>query len=416
MKAQESPVIFVPFGATGDLMRTKVLPALYELFKTGGLPKQFRVIGFSHRAMDTAGFRAHVREMTGGDAAFLELFDFIQGEFDEARAYTSLAEAIVAREHEWGVPTAKFFYFSVAPKFYGQIAAALKSAGLSGEQDAAWTRVVIEKPFGTDGKSAEILEEALSAIFTERQIYRIDHYLAKDAIDEILALKSKQTLNKDSVESIHIELLEEIGVEKRGAFYDPLGTFRDVGQNHILETLAFLTMEAPLKGAEAMRRARAQALEALPILSDAQIAAQTFRAQHEGYRTIENVNPDSKTETYYKIVLTLASPEWQGVKVVMESGKRLGPQRKNIIITMQGGKQIVINLESKTKYTGEYIRLLAQAFAGDQTRFISREEVAAMWRFSDPILEVWHGGRPSLHTYTPDTKTIVEKARVIELP
>ncbi len=408
----DKPTIVIPFGATGDLMRIKVLPALFELFARGSLPKKFRVIGFSHRAMDTEGFRAHVRGMTDGDDAFLDLFEFQRGEFEEEAAYKNLTQTVVAIEREWGTSANKLFYFSVSPRFYADIAAKLKNVGLNDAHGDAWTRVIIEKPFGTDGKSAEILEEALAQVFTESQIYRIDHYLAKDAVDEILTLRNRVKLDKNSVTSIRIELLEEIGVEKRGAFYDPLGALRDVGQNHILEILAFLTMEEPQGGN--VCRARADVLGSLPILNTNDIATRTFRAQHEGYQAIPSVNPNSKTETYYKIALVLTAPRWQGVPVIMESGKCMGKAHKLITLTMRMGEEIKISLESKSKYTGEYAKLLRYALLGEYTRFIGREEVAAMWRFVDPIEAAWHSGIPPLRTYVPDTRDIVEESKIVE--
>ncbi|MBC7836205.1 glucose-6-phosphate dehydrogenase (NADP(+)) [Acetobacteraceae bacterium] len=428
MQENEKPVIFIPFGATGDLMRIKVLPALFELFTQGSLPKNFRAIGFSHRNMDAQAFRGHVREMIEtykGKAispeallTFTTLFDFVRGEFDEVSAYQALRQKIAETEKELGASANILFYFSVAPQFYGKIAAQLKDADLLEEHTDAWTRVVIEKPFGTDGKSAQALEESLAGAFKEEQMYRIDHYLAK----EVVRNNPRQFFLHDltepygkEIESIRIELLEEIGVEKRGAFYDPLGAFRDVGQNHILEVLAFLIMEEPSDVTPpSIRSARAKALEALPIFTSQEVAKHTFRGQYEGYRTIPNVDPQSHTETYYKILLTLTDERWSGVSVVMESGKRVGPAHKEITVTLKNGEKRVSSLESKVHYTGEYTTLILEALRGDQTFFISKEEVAAMWRFADPILQTWHTGNPELQSYTPDTREIVQKSKEIE--
>lgn len=409
---EEKPTIFIPFGATGDLMRIKVLPALFELFTAGALPKNFRVIGVSHRSMDAPGFRAHVREMIEIHAGkkipdpeilpFLSLFEFVRGEFDDESVYTLLSQKIAAIEKEFETSANKLFYFAIAPHFYEKVAAALYKAKLNTpSNEEAWTRLIIEKPFGLTAESARTLEALLSGIFSEEQLYRTDHYLAKKALQHLPRFNPKE------VKSISIRLLEDIGVEKRGASYDILGTLRDVGQNHVLEILALLTMNAPENdSAEEVRRARREALDTLPILSKHDIEKNTMRAQYEGYQAIAGVSPNSQTETYFKISTALTSPLWKGIPVLLEAGKRRGDPHKEVLVLFHNTAPLSVRLESRTHYTEEYMRLILDAISGDQKLFMSKEEVAATWRFVDPILRAWEDNAVPLLSYKPDTKEV----------
>jgi glucose-6-phosphate 1-dehydrogenase len=471
------PTIFAAFGATGDLMRRKVLPALYYSYTKGELPKMFKVVGFSRREWSDEEFRGYVREVLEEHAKekisdekltpFLSVFKFQRGHFDDPSSYEGLKKTFDECDKEWGVCSNKLLYLSVAPEYYEVILKEFSAAGLA--QPCApgegWTHVIVEKPFGIDLKTAKQIDELLGKLFTEDQIYRIDHYLAKEMLQNILTFRFSNNLfelpwGNSLIESVRIRVLEKIGVEKRGPFYDGVGAFRDVGQNHLLQMLALVTMEHPESFEPgAIQKKRADILEKLDIIPESEMKAATFRAQYSGYRQIPGVREDSDTETYFKVRAMLDSPKWKGVPIVMESGKRLGEPLKEIVVTfkhpspclcpagqphhknevifrMEPREEILIEFWSKkpgftfeterrefqymlrkqsehVPYVEEYAKLLLDCVRGDQSLFISTEEIRAMWRFSDPILEAWHRGIVPLETYTPDSREALEKAKQI---
>ena len=474
------PTILIAFGATGDLMRKKVVPALYYLHKKGELPDLFRVVGFSRREMDDGQFRAYVREMIethAGSAiadasldSFIEMFHFQRGDFDEVQAYENLKELIIQLESTWGVCTNKLFYLSVAPEFYEGIFKHLKSSGLSEgcSPEEGWMRVIVEKPFGTDLDTAKKLDNLLGEIFKEEQIYRIDHYLAKEMLQNILNFRFSNNLfelnwDKSLIEKIDIRVIESIGVEKRGAFYDAIGALRDVGQNHFLQMLALITMEQPTSlNARDIQMKRAEVLQTLKPMPTSVMPTQTFRAQYEGYQDIPGVAPQSDTETYFKIRTELDADKWRGVPIYLEGGKRAGDALKEIVITFKHPmpclcppdgphhkNEVIIRLDPKeeiliefwskrpgftmeteprvfhflfreaaahSQYIEEYARLLLDCIRGDQALFVSTDEIRAMWRFTDPILKAWHEGTVPLARYVPDKRIPEQQMQYIELP
>jgi glucose-6-phosphate 1-dehydrogenase len=468
------PTIFVAFGATGDLMRLKVVPALFHLFRKKELPQHFCIIGFGRRAWSDEEFRSHVRDIIekhgthGADAAFvdsfLQLFRFQEGYAENTESYIALKKQFDILDKEWGVCANKLFYLAVAPELYEPICTNLSSSHLSDpcSPEEGWTRVIVEKPFGTDYESARKLDELLATLFREEQIYRIDHYLAKEMLQNILTFRFSNNLfelnwDKDFIERIDMRLLEEIGVEKRGAFYDSVGALRDVGQNHLLQMLALITMERPASfAAEDIRSKRAEILHALEVPSPKDVAKESFRAQYDGYRSITGVAPDSETETYFKVRARFSSDRWKGVPLYMEAGKRLGeplkeirilfkhptpclcPQdaehhKNEVVIRMEPKEEIVIEFWSKkpgytyateprmfhfllreqagrVQYTEEYERLLLDCIRGDQTLFISTDEIRAMWRYTDPIVAAWKAGAVPMKTYAPGEKQVTKEA------
>lgn len=419
----------VGFGATGDLMRLKVIPALFLLHVQDELPHMFRFVGFSRRDWSDVRFRAYVREIINGRfndaheadvASFLERFNFENGEFSDQKSFDMLKASLQALDAKWGVCSNKIFYLAVAPAFYEQISHELSRSGLADgcSLEEGWMRVIIEKPFGQDGESATRLEALLSKFFKEEQIYRIDHYLGKKVLQDIFSFRFddgqyEDVWDAEHIECIAIRTLENIGAEKRGAFYDAAGTLRDVGQNHLLEIVALLTMEQPsARTSEAVCDARASAIERLqPIAHDA-MARETFRAQYEGFRGIIGVAPDSITETYFKIRVRLDTPRWHGVPIVIEAGKRLAAPQKEIIVRFKDGSERRFDFNATVQYTEEYERLLLDAIRGDQTHFVSEREIEAAWRFVDPIERAWRSGTElvPLHMYQPGTNDILLQA------
>jgi glucose-6-phosphate 1-dehydrogenase len=462
MIAAEHPTIFIAFGASGDLMRLKVIPALFHLYRKGRLPQQFRILGFSRREWSDADFRDQIRsviEVHAGDAtegidAFLELFEFQRGDFDERESYERLKERCEALEDAWGMSAHKLFYLAVAPEFYTTIAGRIASAGLSERKRGhGWTRVVVEKPFGSDEASARAIDEYLAKHFAEEQIYRIDHYLAKEMLQNILTFRFSNNLfeipwGSEIIERVDIRLLESIGAEKRGSFYDATGTLRDVGQNHLLQMLALIAMEHPRSfESEAIRAKRRDILNYLETPTDSDVKNYSKRAQYDGFRNIKGVHPESQTETYFQTRATLNHPKWMGVPFFLEAGKRLGTPLKEIVVTFRHPRPclcptgdhhtnaVIIRLEPKeeivvefwikkpgfdfeterrdlkfllrergavAQYTEEYEKLLLDCLNGDQTLFITTEEIRSMWRYIDPIVDAWSRNVVPLQTYTPD--------------
>ncbi|KKR65099.1 MAG: Glucose-6-phosphate 1-dehydrogenase [Parcubacteria group bacterium GW2011_GWF1_40_5] len=255
------PTIFVVLGATGDLMRRKLTPGLFHLYKTGHLPSLFQVIGFSKDAYTQESFREMVagivkEKVRGADPAGIEqfrrFFVYQQGLFEENEGYQNMATFLGQKDGEWKVCANKLFYIAASPQFYETIFRKLASSGLTKpcSPEEGWTRVIVEKPFGKDLQTAQKLDELLGKLFREEQIYRIDHYLGKETVQNILAFRFSNSFlqdswNKTAMESIHIQFLERDPIGERGGFYDGIGALRDVGQNHALQLLALFTMENP---------------------------------------------------------------------------------------------------------------------------------------------------------------------------
>jgi len=466
------PTILTVFGTTGDLMARKIVPSLYHLRGRGLLPQRLKVVGFGRRDWTDHDLHEHVTSILAERAPhadptdvenFVRLFVYQRGEFHEAESYAATAERISALQDEWGVCANKLFYLAVPPVHYETIFTHLAESGLTRACSAleGWTRVLVEKPFGDDLGTARELDGLLGRLFREEQIYRIDHYLAKEMLQGIMNFRFTNNLfesewGRQAVEKIDIVLHETIGVEKRGAFYDSVGALRDVGQNHLLQMLALVTMEQPGSSSpHDIREARADLIESLAPLTPGQVAESTFRAQHTGYRDIAGVEPDSETETYFKVRTVMRGPRWAGVPVTMESGKRMGCACKHIEVTFrhphpclcQPGEhytnKVVFTLEpsdrieivfyakrpgfdyeveerrfsfflyektEKAQYVEEYGKLLYDAFRGDQSLFVSTREVDAGWRFIDSIVDGWRTGLAPLEVYEPDSSEIVMRA------
>ncbi len=487
------PTHFIILGATGDLMAKKIVPSLFSLQEKGSLPDDFRIIGISRRDWNDDDLKRHVEAILSvkvpqapADSVkrFLERTTYHKITFDAVEDYRALAERLRAEDSRLGMCSNKLFYLSVPPQFYDTIFSNFKKTGLNMEcipENAAasdamdgWTRIVVEKPFGSDERTAKMLDARLAEIFREDQIYRIDHYLAKETFQNILAFRFYNNLfeknwGKDLIEKIYVRELENIGVEDRGAFYDDVGALRDVGQNHLLQMLALTTMDAPRDWtAESVRAKRAELIGMLVKPTLAEIKTSTFRAQYEGYHSIKGVRAESQTETYFRVRGYLSHPSWEGVPIIMEAGKRLmapeekaahkeiteievvfrhpspclcpsdGPHYQDRVVFHQDpfegitihfwAKKPGFGMEAEERkfefahqhetrtgqYTEEYAKLLLDCIKGDQTLFVSSGEIVNMWRFIDPIVNAWRGGAVPLHRYAPDSRAIAAEAAVID--
>jgi glucose-6-phosphate 1-dehydrogenase len=458
----DKPTSIIILGVTGDLTAKKIMPALFNLWKKKVLPKQFNIIGFGRREMDQSQFLDYANELLAKKVKFSEdeikefseRLSYVQGLFEDQDAYKNLNMHLNKLEDGW-VDSQRLFYLAIPPEIYATIFTNLDASGLGqGGDKKVDTKILVEKPFGKDQKTAEDLDKLLGSLFQEHQIYRIDHYLAKEMIQNILTFRFSNDIfekiwSNQFIDKIEIRTWETLGVESRGAFYDAVGTFRDVGQNHLLQMLALATMDAPLDfSSQAVQLKRAQILDYLKPMGDEEVKENTFRAQYDGFRDISGVRPDSSTETYFKIKAELNHPRWLSVPIFMEAGKRMSSQIKDVIITFKHEKEcncppgihytnrVIFSLEpeeriqvefwikkpgydnvtekrsldfslrqvsGQSQYVEEYEKLLLDAVRGDQTLFVSTAEVNAMWRFVDPIVEAWQNNAIPLNTYKPDT-------------
>ncbi len=439
----------------------------------------FHLFGFSRRGWNEEQFRQsletiiknHEKEQFNNTTIrqFLNLWSYHQGNFDDIKSYRQLAQKLGYLDKEWKVCSNKLFYIAAPPQYYEEILHHLHDSGLTKpcSPEEGFTRVLIEKPFGKNLVTARRLEIVLSQLFKEEQIYRIDHYLAKEMLQNILSFRFSNAIFENSwsarhIEKVRIRLWEKLGVEQRGAFYDGLGALRDVGQNHLLQMLALMTMDNPTGFSEKLiRNKRAEILKTLVIPDKEEIIKHTYRAQYEGYRQIKNVRPNSSTETYFKIRAFLNHPRWRGVPFILESGKKLKEQQKEIIVTfrhpdpcfcppgtphdfknrvvfqLEPDEGVVIDLVSKkpglhyetkgskfqflirdskrrTQYVEEYEKLLLDAVTGDQTLFVRSDEVAVMWKFTDPIAETWEKNAVPLNFYRPDSEEPIIASQFID--
>lgn len=377
------PMTLVAFGVTGDLMRLKILPALAALHEQGALQGGMRILGLSRRPWSDEGLRDHLRDVLPEvPDTFLSRCTFLQGDAEEPTTFSTIARTLEGDD--------ALFYLSLAPTLYRNVFAHMQQAGFA--ERPGTTAIMVEKPFGTSGTDAEQLHAQLLKVIPEPNIYLVDHYLAKDWVRELGALPAP----REEIAQIHLYLWEHLGVEERGTVYDHLGALRDVGQNHLLQALAHVLAtdaRAPV--------ARAAALEELTPLDPALAVSHAIRAQYEGYRSIEGVAPGSEVETYFRVHTILRLPGWEGVKVVLEAGKRLPASRKEVELTLTDGR--IVAITERPNHVGEYELLLRAAFTGDHSLFVSLREVRAEWGFVDPILAAWAAGTPKLLSYTPGT-------------
>ncbi|TSC79831.1 MAG: glucose-6-phosphate 1-dehydrogenase [Parcubacteria group bacterium Gr01-1014_29] len=462
----DTPTTFVIFGATGDLARRKLLPALFDLSRKHMLPRSFRLIGFAKTSRTHEEFQAFVRDSlenvyAGEDIAddcdaFLASARYRQGEFEDAASYERLAELLIEiDERDIGACSNKLFYLAVSPGFYKTIFQNLADSGLTipcgGERvlpsgalaKDGWTRLLVEKPFGKDLAMSEELERMLALLFKDEQIFRIDHYLAKETVQNILAFRFSNILfeplwSREFIERVEISLFEEIGVEGRGMFYDSVGALRDVGQNHLLQMLALIAMDDPKEmEAPRIRTARTQALGALRMVSADDVDVRARRGQYEGFMREEGVRAGSTTETSFRVVAYVDNERWRGVPFILEAAKKHSEKKTEINIYFKYTERCLCPPEAehhhqnvltfriqpdeaisvvfwakkpgfatelepkrlsfsykesfeKERIPDAYERVLYDCIRGDQTLFASTEEVQAAWKFTMSVLENWN--------------------------
>jgi glucose-6-phosphate 1-dehydrogenase len=472
------PCTVVLFGATGDLTHRKLAPALMRLAVEGQMPSEYAVVGFARRDWDDDRFRAEMQPTLAKAAipdfeqtwpSFAPHLLFASGTFDDPAAYERLKETLDRADRTLGTRGNRLFYLAVAPEHFVTIVEHLGAAGLvhPPHQDAPWSRVVIEKPFGTDLASARALNVSLSRVLDERQVYRIDHYLGKETVQNILALRFANAIyepiwNRRHVHSVQITVGEEVGMPGgRGAYYETAGALRDMVQNHMMQLLCLVAMEPPVNlSADAVRNEKVKVLQALPRWSPEEVLQNVVKGQYApgsiqgkevpGYRQEKGVAPDSRTDTYVAIRLTLDTWRWAGVPFYLRTGKRLPKRATEIAILfrtppvqlfepddegMGGANQLVLRIQPnegaslafQAKVPGSrrrlqevrmdfrygtafaspppeaYERLLLDAMLGDPTLYTRIDEVESAWRFATPIHEAWDARRVEPAPYPAGT-------------
>jgi glucose-6-phosphate 1-dehydrogenase len=453
----------VTFGATGDLTKRKLIPALCNLAGENLLSKQFAMIGFSADDYTTESFRKMLGEEIPKFTSqpldlklwdwFVERLYYVKGDFQDPDAYKRLQQQIEEAEKQHQALGNKFFYFAVAPRFFSPIAKQLGSAGLVREENGKWARVIIEKPFGHDLDSARQLNQDLKKVLTEKQIYRIDHYLGKETVQNVLVFRFSNNIieplwNRNFVDHVQITAAETVGVEHRGGFYETAGALRDMVPNHLFQILTMTAMEPPISfDADEVRNKQAEVLHAIQPLSPEDVLTSSVRGQYGegeideqrvvGYRSEPSVAPDSNTETFVALKLQIDNWRWAGVPFYLRTGKRLAKRRTEIVIQFRRTPFVLFrnttvkNLETNrlvlhiqpeegislsfgakvpgsimklglvnmdfdycsyfgAEHSTGYERLLRDCMAGDATLFQRADMVEAGWSVIQPILDVWH--------------------------
>ncbi|MGE0820595.1 MAG: glucose-6-phosphate dehydrogenase [Candidatus Binatia bacterium] len=357
----KDPVTIVIFGASGDLSKRKLIPALYQLQEAGYLPDRYAVVGFSRTNMSDEAYRESMQaalqeqltdegHTVNADNPLVQALYYQPGNNDDPASFLALKEKLEQLDRERNLPGNRLFYLSVAPEFFITVIQNLCAAGLiCGRQDSSWSRVIIEKPFGKDLASAQKLNADVTALLDENQIYRIDHYLGKETVQNILSFRFGNSIfeplfNQKYIDNIQITVAETLGMEgRRGAYYDTAGAMRDIVQNHMLQLLCLIAMEPPAAlEAQSIRDEKVKVLRALIPLTRKEVAASTVRGQYgvgerngsivKGYRQEEGVDPKSITETYVAMRLKIDNWRWAGVPFFLRTGKRLQKRVSEIAV------------------------------------------------------------------------------------
>ena len=464
------PCALVIFGIGGDLSRKKLIPAVYDLANRGLLPNDFVVVGFSRSDWPGGGSFESLARKSAKDGARTSWNEevwkrlagntkFIEGSFDDDAAFDQLVKTMDELRDSHGIRGNAAFYMSVPPSLFPNVLEQMRRTGLADAKKAGgWRRVVVEKPFGHDLESALQLNDLVDNVFPAQDVYRIDHYLGKETVQNLLALRFanlwfEPVWNANYVDSVQITMAEDVGIGGRAAFYQANGAARDVLQNHLLQLLALTAMEEPVEfSPEAVRIEKLKALRAISLPPD--LAAYSVRGQYDqgwlageravGFREEEGIPEDSNTETYAAVRLGVETRRWAGVPFYLRTGKRLPKRVTEIAVIYKkaphlpfsktdtqelGNNQLVLRVQPDEGVTlkfgskvpgsamevrdvamdflyGEaftesspeaYERLILDVLVGDATLFPKSEEVAASWRVIDPLEEFWSGSEPCLY-------------------
>ena len=459
---QGEPCVMVIFGAAGDLTGRMLIPALYNLARANLLSRDFAVLGVARSQMSDDDFRKkvyeHIQEYCKDCVDdelwgwFQSRFYYMSGNFGDDALYPRLKEALAKLDHDHTTHENFFYYLATAPSYFGTIVEKLAANGLMDQSNAHWRRVIIEKPFGHDLESARALNQQLLKVADEKQIYRIDHYLGKETVQNIMAFRFANGIfepiwNRRYIDHVQISVAETVGVEQRGSYFDHAGSLRDMVPNHIMQLISLTAMEPPISfDANAVRDEQAKILHAIQPLSDEEVLSRTVRGQYgEGtidgarapaYRTEEDVPQDSRTETFVATKLLIDNWRWADVPFYLRTGKRMPVRNTHIVIQFRQApfvlfrdtpvehlmpNQLVLHIQPEEgislrfaakvpgpvmrlggvdmnfeyqQYFGKqpstgYERLLHDCMIGDQTLFQRADMVEAGWAVVNPILDVW---------------------------
>ena len=472
------PHVVVLFGATGDLAHRKVVPALFHLWVGNLLPERFALVCFGRRPFSDQEMRTALRasldkhaRITPVDeerwASFASRITYHQGGFDEPAAYTSLSTKLAAIDTASGTDGNRLYYLATPASSFPEIVRGLGAAGLDHETaDGGWRRIVIEKPFGRDLETAVKLNREVGKVFRESQVYRIDHYLGKETVRNILIFRFGNLIfepiwHRRYIDHVQITVAESIGVEGRGAFYEETGALRDILQNHLLQLLTLVAMEPPANlEADALRDEKVKVLRAIRPIPVEKVDQSVVRGQYgpgwvgatetPAYRSEQAVDPASETETFVAARLEIDDWRWAGVPFYLRAGKRLPkrateiaiqfkdvpqrlfptvgdePEPNLLVIRIQPDEGILMRFAAKVPGLGIDVRpvnmdfaygsaftvespdayetLILDALLGDASLFTRADEVEAAWRIVDPIIDAWiAGGEPEMPNYTSGT-------------
>jgi glucose-6-phosphate 1-dehydrogenase len=460
-RSMPQPCSLVIFGATGDLTHRKLIPALYNVVASGEAPPSLTVVGFARREKSDEDFRKELEEATREHSrqkvrddlwkGFAQSIFYQRGEFDDTAAYKSLAEQLNKFDAERGTRGNRLFYLAAGPDQFETIIKNLKAAGLNEAPENGWARIVVEKPFGRDLKSARELNRIVDHAFSEDQTYRIDHFLGKETAQNIMVLRFANAIfepiwNSRYIDHVQITAAETLGVEGRGGYYETAGALRDMVQNHMLQLLCLVAMEPPTDlGADSIRDEKVKVVRSLRRFTPDDIGKNVVRGQYAAgaingkpvpsYREEERVDQKSTTDTYVALRALVDNWRWADVPFYIRVGKRLPKSATEISVHFKKAPHVLFNKEStlhdqnalviriqpdegialrmQAKIPGNnlriepvkmdfhygtsfgkaspeaYERLLLDAMSGDPTLFARRDEVEQAWSFIDPIEEVW---------------------------
>jgi len=452
----------VIFGASGDLTRRKLIPALYNLARAQLLSREFAVVGLARSPMSTEDYRKKVSEdmkqFATGEVDpdlwewFVRRMHYLSGNFDDEATYPKLKQLLEKIDKDYSTHGNYFFYLATAPNYFASVVEQLGKAGLVEESNREWRRVIIEKPFGRDLDTARALNQQIRKVLEEKQIYRIDHYLGKETVQNILAFRFANGIfepiwNRRYIDHVQISVAETVGVEQRGSYYDEAGALRDMVPNHIMQLISLTAMEPPISfHADAVRDEQAKILHAIQPLSSEEVLVKTVRGQYgEGtvagqhvsaYRSESDVPPDSRTETFVAMKLQIDNWRWADVPFYLRTGKCLPVRNTHIVIQFRRApfvlfrdtpvenlmpNQLVLHIQPEegislrfaaktpgpvmrlgtvdmnfeyedyfglTPSTG-YERLLHDCMIGDATLFQRADMVEAGWCVVNPVMDVW---------------------------
>ncbi len=473
-----SPFVMIIFGATGDLAINKLFPALLSLYKQGNLGKKFYIVGFARRPFDDNSFTEFIENQLNLSKEenkiwqdFSKKVYYQSGTFEKENGYKDLVDMLAGFDKEVGACITRIFYLATPPDNYNTILDFLSKTKLSegcGQKSDKWTKLAIEKPFGKDLESAQDLDKKLSSIFAEKQIFRVDHYLAKETVQNMVAFRFANGIfepvwNNKYIDHVQITWAEKKGVGNRGKFFDGVGLLRDVMQNHLMQLISSVAMEQPKSfSREDMRTVRADVIKSIRCVEEDEVCKFTVRGQYAGFRNEKDIDSASKTETFVALKLFVDTPRFKGVPFYVRAGKKMPkdvveisivfiqtchilfkefgcPEIGNVLtIRIQPDEGISLRVIAKkpsgklslgtvnmkfsyqeefgTKGKDAYQKLLLDVLSGDQMLFNRSDELASSWTFITKILKGWEKNSESrirnyeLETWGPkEANELIEK-------